>query len=275
MARISSAREIVALAKTQVGYHEGRNNANKYSRALGRPPEYWCQDFMDWLYRQGHVAHERTAACYVAEAYWKRNGRLHTRPKVGDQFFIYFPSKRNVHHTGIVIGISKDGRTVYTIEGNSNPGGSRNGYGVVRRSRPVLARPGQTGIRSYGRPYYGPDPKAPKPRPADTTFRVKDLQKAMRVTADNDWGPVTERRIHHFREIAKRHGSVTGLSKEIIKEAQRACGVVPDGEWGPKSRAAFKRTVANIQTALRVAPDGSWGPLTESAYQAARSKNKR
>ena len=33
---------MVSLARTQLGYHEGAGNSNKYSHALGRPSEEWC-----------------------------------------------------------------------------------------------------------------------------------------------------------------------------------------------------------------------------------------
>lgn len=264
---------VMRLALNEKGYREGANNKNKYSTANGRGAEYWCQDFAQWVLQRGKVETPITASCRFAESWFKRKKRLHTKPQVGDQFFIYFPSKKRVAHTGFVTGISADGRTVYTIEGNSNPGGSRNGYGVVRRARPVLAQPGRTGIRSYGRPVYGTAPVKPKPTPKPKpVFRVADLERALRLSVDGKWDAAVEHRLSPMRAIARQEGSAGGLSPAAIREAQRASGAKDDGVWGPKSRSAFKKTLPRVQLAFDVAPDGSWGPVTEAKYQELRKK---
>lgn len=274
MARVFSRPEVMRLALLENGYHEGARNFNKFSRDNGRPAEYWCQDFAQWVLQRGDVETPITASTVFAESWYKRKGRLHTRPRVGDQFFIYFPTFQRVAHTGFVTGISDDGRTVYTIEGNSNPGGSRNGYGVFRRARPVLAQPGRAGIRSYGRPAYGPAPK-PKPKPAPKPkpgFKVTDLQKPVRLKLTGHWDDAMDLRLTDLRKVAKAHGSTSHLSPGALREVQRACGTKADGVWGPKSRSAYKRTLPKVQLALDVAPDGSWGPITEAAFQAVRKK---
>lgn len=276
MTTLSRAR-VMRIALSERGYREGFGNANKFSRANGRPAEFWCQDFAQWVLQQGNVRTPITASCQFAESWYKRNGQLHTVPRVGDQFFVYFPGFRRVAHTGFVTGISADGRTVFTIEGNSNPGGSRNGYGVFRRARPVLAQPGRTGIRSYGRPVYGKSDVVVKPKPVKPKpkfqFKVSDFRSAIHLSPENGWGPVTDARAQAFRAVAKRQGASPALG-ESVREVQRACGANPDGVWGPKSRAAFRKTLPKVQLALGVAPDGSWGPVTEAAYQAARKLHK-
>lgn len=266
---------VMRIALNERGYHEGHNNDNKYAVANGQANHQpWCASFAQWVLAKGGVEHASTAFCPAAEAWYKRHGRLHSAPRVGDQFFIYFPAFGRVAHTGLVTGISLDGRTVFTIEGNSNPGGSRNGYGVVRRARPVLAQPGRTGIRSYGRPEYGKAPvTTPKPKPK-LRFRLYDLAKALHLTGDTDWDGNLQRRVTALRSVAQQHGGVAHLVVLEVQHAQRAVGATPDGVWGPKSRSAFKKTLPKVQLALGVAPDGSWGPVTEAAYQAARKMYK-
>lgn len=277
-----TVRQMVLALKDELGYREGPNERNKFSKALGRPNEYWCQDMAQYLLtRLGGIDGPNTAYTPNAEIWYKKQGRLFTTPRVGDQFFVYFPSKRRVAHTGFVVGISDDGRTVYTIEGNTNPGGGRNGYGVFKRSRPVLARPGTAGIRSYGRPVYATPPStnpAPvtdvvvKPKPG---VSVRALQRAVHVGADGEWGPVTEAALHTVRGVAIGKTKIQHLNRRQIRNVQANVGTLQDGEWGPKSNKALKRTVAKIQAALRVAPDGDWGPITENAYQAARKTKFR
>lgn len=278
MTTLSRAR-VMRIALSERGYREGFGNANKFSRANGRPAEFWCQDFAQWVLQQGNVRTPITASCQFAESWYKRNGQLHTVPRVGDQFFVYFPGFRRVAHTGFVTGISADGRTVFTIEGNSNPGGSRNGYGVFRRARPVLAQPGRTGIRSYGRPVYGKSDVVVKPKPVKSKpkfqFKVRDLERALHLpVADGKWDSILDRRYLALRKIAKQHGSAANLASNEVEAAQRAVGATPDGDWGPKSRASFRKTLPKVQLAFGVAPDGSWGPVTEAAGQSARKLHK-
>jgi hypothetical protein len=98
-----------------------------------------------------------TASCYANEIAYKRAGRLSSRPKVGAVFFVYFPSMSRVAHTGVVWKVSNDGRTIYTIEGNSNDVGAREGYEVCLRTRPAYRSVGSVGVRSYGMPFYEED----------------------------------------------------------------------------------------------------------------------
>ena len=81
-----------------------------------------------------------TGGCAPLGAWAKAQDCLHTIPAVGDIFLIYRagPGFNRFAHTGFVIGHKDDG-AYYTIEGNTNTDGSREGIGVferVRRPRP-------------------------------------------------------------------------------------------------------------------------------------------
>lgn len=59
---------------------------------------------------------------------------LQTEVRRGDIATIYFPNLGRDAHIFIVLGVTEKGNII-TIEGNTNPGGSRDGYGVFVRVR--------------------------------------------------------------------------------------------------------------------------------------------
>jgi hypothetical protein len=66
----------------------------------------------------------------------KKAGRsiLQTEVRRGDIATIYFSNLGRDAHIFIVLGVTEKGNII-TIEGNTNPGGSRDGYGVFVRVR--------------------------------------------------------------------------------------------------------------------------------------------
>lgn len=75
-----------------------------------------------------------TASCYHLGEHARTKGALVTTPDAGDVFLVYFPTLKRFAHTGLVTEVLADG-SVRTIEGNTNDGGSRDGWGVFRRTR--------------------------------------------------------------------------------------------------------------------------------------------
>lgn len=137
----TSAQKIIAVAKAEVGYHEGRsasgswNNMQKYSTAVpglewsqGQP---WCATFVAWCALQAGLAalYPKTASCDVAANWFRSRGRFSEYPAIGAQ--ILFGTAADLNHTGIVIAY--DAETVTTVEGNTNVTGSREGDGVYQR----------------------------------------------------------------------------------------------------------------------------------------------
>jgi peptidoglycan hydrolase-like protein with peptidoglycan-binding domain len=57
MSALGTKRMAVAIAKTQVGYHERAGNVQKYSKAFGRPAEFWCADGLSWVFHKAKVPH--------------------------------------------------------------------------------------------------------------------------------------------------------------------------------------------------------------------------
>ncbi|MBL8574250.1 MAG: CHAP domain-containing protein [Hyphomicrobiaceae bacterium] len=145
------AMEALKVAVGEIGKMEvpiGSNSGpdvNKYLKSTGLGGGYyWCMAFVHWCYMTAAanlgVAHTfpKTAGCIDA---WNRSkGHRITRAEAIANPTLVTPGAvfildhgGGAGHTGIVESNS-DGALV-TIEGNSNPNGSRNGIGVFRLSR--------------------------------------------------------------------------------------------------------------------------------------------
>jgi hypothetical protein len=156
---------LVKLAHDQVGYHEGRaadghwDNQNKYAKIAGQPNgQAWCATF---VYALGVMVgapglFPNTASCDVAAAWHRKRGRWHTSPAIGDQ--VFYGTAADLTHTGLVVGFDRD--YLYTVEGNTNLTGAREGDGVYDKKRLRAS----SNIVGFGRPAYPVD--APKPTPA-------------------------------------------------------------------------------------------------------------
>jgi hypothetical protein len=233
------AATLVNLTKS-VGYREGKNNANMFSRGLGRPAEFWCADFAEYQLMVSGVPRIGTSAYTPkVEAQYKKAGRLGTVPRIGAQFFLYSPSEGRVFHTGIVIGLLPGSR-VRTIEGNTNDDGSNNGNGVYLRIRPAHRSADRVGIRSYGYPRYIPA-RRPSGRAPARPGVIRAIQKLLgEVMVDGDLGPKTQARFSAVRATCRAHPAA---GQTWIVGLQRAAGM-PAGTapvWGPDTDVALRR----------------------------------
>jgi N-acetyl-anhydromuramyl-L-alanine amidase AmpD len=97
-----------------------------------------------------------------------------------------------------------------------------------------------------------------------------EFQKAIRVTADNSWGPATDK-----ASMALMQASGDTFPYGVVF-AQGVVGAKEDGQWGTVSKSDLSTTVKNAQKALTDmgfnpgGVDGNWGPNTDKAYAAAR-----
>jgi hypothetical protein len=148
----SFAKEMVGIAKTQVGVVEQPRNSNSgpqvegwYQRStwLKGTGFAWCAAFICYLFREASKKPDmqysfklpQTAGAYDFEN-WARNNSNYvdvisgpfTRIIPGD--IIIF----NFSHIGIAVDVSTNG-SVSTIEGNTNSAGSREGDGVYQKNR--------------------------------------------------------------------------------------------------------------------------------------------
>lgn len=161
------ALDTVAVAMTQLGYHEGGSTAafdgasttstgnyTEYNFALGRiggSYSYpWCAAFVSWCLRQADAADAalgQFASCTLWVQALQKNGLFKARstgylPSTGD--LIFFRSagvERASDHVGLVRFV-ENGR-VYTIEGNASNAVTLRDYAV-----------GDAYIVGYGTPRY-------------------------------------------------------------------------------------------------------------------------
>lgn len=172
-----SAQDVIAIARSQIGYYEKANTSNldsfsgagygnntKYARDFDQKwPEFyngkkqgfdWCDIFVDWchvmasLNSGGSVTDARNALCQPAKSagagctysamYYKQAGRWGLTPQLGAQIFF-----GDFDHTGLVYAY--DNTYVYTIEGNTS-GGCVAYKSYVRTS---------SWVTGYGYPKYG------------------------------------------------------------------------------------------------------------------------
>lgn len=177
---MTTADEYLRWCVSQIGMQEKPRGSNiqpyapKAGHAQGQP---WCASFLV----AGSVITELALPPGAGSAYtptmesaFKRAGRLSEKPRRGAFFFLYFPSMSRVAHVGVVTRVSDDGRTIWTVEGNSNSDGSREGYAVVAKKRPAHRTTGQVGVRSYGMPLYQEDDMADL-----TDAQIREIAKAV------------------------------------------------------------------------------------------------
>lgn len=128
---------------SQVGVVEfGMNSGQQveqYLAAAGLPAGLpWCASFVAWVYKQcGNYTIPKNPG-YVPNWFpddrviWIR-GHVRNPPKQGDLIGIWFQSKKRLAHIGFYD--RQDQKYIYTVEGNTNEAGSREGDGVYRKKR--------------------------------------------------------------------------------------------------------------------------------------------
>lgn len=145
--------QIINAARTQVGVRETSENQGegiaKYWTATNYGTGYaerqpWCAAFVCWCVQQSGIFSEadrpKSAAAFKEGGFekWARSKApkvtLTTRPTkitTGDLVIFSFS------HIGIATGDSDASGKFATIEGNTNPAGSREGNGVWEKTRPI------------------------------------------------------------------------------------------------------------------------------------------
>lgn len=258
---------VVNLACEQVGYLEkasnkdlddfegnpGSGNYTKYARDIdaipgllnGKKQGYpWCAVTVLWCFVKAYgVAEARrllclperalAASCTYAMKYFQAAGRFSRQAQIGAQIFFSWG------HTGIVVDV--DGKSVYTVEGNSRSGG-KEGVWVHHYALD------HSTILGYGIPDFGDgesgSPEAPQgggeqnDEPQETAGEKSNITtlpvistgakgatvRALQILlqgngcscgkwgTDGDFGPDTERAV---REYQSKHGlDVDGVCGE-------------------------------------------------------------
>jgi hypothetical protein len=125
--------EVVVVAQKEVGVQESSENSgprvDQYNAYVGFKKVPWCASFVSWCFGQAGYPQPRTA---WSPSLFPAN-RIVKEPLPGMLLGIYFLKLKRIAHCGIVEGVKND--LVYSIEGNTNINGSREGNGVYRRIR--------------------------------------------------------------------------------------------------------------------------------------------
>lgn len=125
--------EVVAVAQKEVGVQETSENSglrvDQYNAYVGLKKVPWCASFVSWCFGQAEYSQPRTA---WSPSLFPAN-RIVKEPLPGMVLGIYFLELKRIAHSGIVEGVKND--LIYSIEGNTNINGSREGNGVYRRIR--------------------------------------------------------------------------------------------------------------------------------------------
>ncbi len=142
----TKAAKVLAEARQHLGFQEGVGNRNPFSKALGRPAEAWCADFVSYCAKKAGLHVNTASAQGVADAIKQQGGwKGRSNPQPGDAVtFRWDGSHGWADHVGLVEKVfTRGGKTyIQTIEGNSGDRVRRktylasssviNGYGTMR-----------------------------------------------------------------------------------------------------------------------------------------------
>lgn len=148
---MTHSEKALEVALTQLGVQEVPKGSNKgpqvdvYLKSVGiNFPASWCMAFVYWSFNEAAISMSipnmlaKTGG--VLDQWNKRKAKYSvSNPKPGDIFIMDFGGGKG--HTGIVKRVDK--KNIYTVEGNSNDEGSREGHEVCERLRSL------TSIKGY------------------------------------------------------------------------------------------------------------------------------
>jgi hypothetical protein len=131
----------IDIAKGEIGKEEvpiGSNwgpDVQKYLASVGIDfPASWCMAFVYWCCQQGGESDKLLKTGGVLAQWNHADPSIRfSIPKAGDIFIMDFG--QGLGHTGFVESVKMN--KIFTIEGNTNDTGSREGYEVCRRVRQV------------------------------------------------------------------------------------------------------------------------------------------
>lgn len=135
--------KLISTAERQLhvredGYNDGKE-VRKYLRSTGLGKGYpWCAAFVTWCHDENNIPNPGSARVvdwFNSNVVWQRDWRKN-QPEIlpGYVGALYYENLGRLGHIFIVE--YEDTNNYYTIEGNTNRAGSREGDGVYRKIRP-------------------------------------------------------------------------------------------------------------------------------------------
>lgn len=167
--------DLIAVARTQVGYTQDSNGGTKYGAWYGKGTTNvaWCAMFVSWCADQAGISTSiipKHADCDAGMKWFKSQGLWYNSacfggsytPQPGD--IVYYStthSQTDATHVGIVTGVS--GNYLQTIEGNTSADNKT--YKVIERTKNANRTLNSTYILGYGTPPYETGEIAEPPAP--------------------------------------------------------------------------------------------------------------
>lgn len=182
---MSKRDEIVEIALSQKGYHEGPNNDTKYGEWYGLNYNPWCAMFVSWCAFQVGILDNlipKFAGCTTGFRLMTNMGittKEHIVPQKGDLIFFDWDNSGDYDHVGIVTNADND--YVWTIEGNHDDNVDTYVY-------PINAKY----IAGYARPKYEDEPQPL----LDFKQYVYDYQVAWNKTYGAKYGYIPENGVY-------------------------------------------------------------------------------
>ncbi|WP_188197203.1 CHAP domain-containing protein [Nonomuraea sp. SYSU D8015] len=243
---------LLAEARAQLGYTESPSGwtvfGSWWAKRHGKPSSWalapWCDMFIAWCANKaGLLPVVGDHAWTVGHAEWFKNrGQWGHTPRKGAIVFFDWGGTRDIKridHVGLVEAVRDGGRTIVTIEGNTQ-------NRVMRRWRSL------ENVAGFGYPAYLGTTAAAKPKPERywTEEIVKKLPTLRLGAGKNKNDPLR----WHVKTLfyllhARGYGVNGGVDDTVfgeplhdaLRHAQRAAGVQDDGVCGPKTWAALLR----------------------------------
>lgn len=143
-------RRFLKVLRSQLGYSEGSNNNTKFGRWYGLNFQPWCAMFVSWAAAKAGVKSIVPRHAYTpAGADWfKKRGQWGSKPRVGAIVYFDTAGLGRISHVGVVEKVLPGG-AFYSIEGNTNAAGSREGRIVRRQKRTSVGPRGGFGYPDY------------------------------------------------------------------------------------------------------------------------------
>lgn len=144
---VAIARQHVKERPIEVGGANGGPWVRLYMKGQDGPNFLWCAGFVSYIVAAAAKAHGKpvpvvgSQSCDTIAADAKQRGIFRKRvtpSTAGAGSLFLVPSQKHASdwiHTGIITGLSGNGHVFETIEGNTNQGGSRNGFEACIRTR--------------------------------------------------------------------------------------------------------------------------------------------
>lgn len=139
---------VLKIAEWQLGITENPPNSNKvkyntwfYGKEVSGSAYPWCMAFVEWVFNQAGFSLYKTASCSAMVNQYKKLAPHQVITKgfrAGDIVFFDFSGKKSkTEHVGICTGVSANGNTIVSIEGNTSTSNNSNGGAVMQRTRSV------------------------------------------------------------------------------------------------------------------------------------------